>query len=231
MKFYTNVEQAGNRLLVRGYENGNRYSVRVPFNPTLYLPTKNYSEWRTLEGNCVEPHKFGSITEARDFVKQYKEVDDFEIYGNSRFLYQYIAEEHPEEEVKFDSSKIRVFTIDIETAAENGFPDIETADQEILAISIKDSFTGRITVFDARSFNNQDSMVEPRESSHFEFYVPGQATVILPLRESPLYIEDRIGLKTLDESGRLHLMEVEGNHLEFSRQWFIDNIINVYLKN
>ena len=82
MKFYTSVEQAGNRLLVRGYENGNRYSVRVPFNPTLYLPTKNYSEWRTLEGDCVEPHKFGSITEARDFVKQYKEVEDFEIYGN-----------------------------------------------------------------------------------------------------------------------------------------------------
>ena len=124
------------------------------------MPTKNYSEWRTLEGDCVEPHKFGSITEARDFVKQYKEVDDFEIYGNSRFLYQYIAEEHPEEEVKFDSSKIRVFTIDIETAAENGFPDIETADQEILAISIKDSFTGRITVFGARAFNNQDAMVD-----------------------------------------------------------------------
>ena len=30
MKFYTSVEQAGNRLLVRGYENGNRYSVRFP---------------------------------------------------------------------------------------------------------------------------------------------------------------------------------------------------------
>ncbi|BCU93857.1 MAG: hypothetical protein CM15mV3_1430 [Caudoviricetes sp.] len=121
MKFYTSVEQAGNRLLVRGYENGNRYSVRVPFNPTLYLPTKNYSEWRTLEGDCVEPHKFGSITEAREFIKNYKEVDDFDIYGNSRFLYQYIAEQHPEEELKFDPSKIRVFTIDIETAAENGF--------------------------------------------------------------------------------------------------------------
>jgi DNA polymerase elongation subunit (family B) len=168
MKFYTNVEQAGNRLLVRGYENGNRYSVKVPFNPTLYLPTKNYSEWRTLEGDCVEPHKFGSITEARDFVKQYKEVEDFEIYGNSRFLYQYIAEEHPEEEVKFDSSKVRVFTIDIETAAENGFPDIETADQEILAISIKDSFTGRITVFGARPFNNVDSMVDYMHFRHEE---------------------------------------------------------------
>jgi len=77
----------------------------------------------------------------------------------------------------------------------------------------------------------QDSMVEPRESEHFEFYMPGQSEVILPLRESPIYVEDRIGLKALDESGRLHLLEVEGNHLEFSRQWFIDNIINVYLNN
>ena len=166
MKFYTNVEQAGNRLLVRGYENGNHYSVRVPFNPTLYLPTKNYSEWRTLEGDCVEPHKFGSITEAREFVKTYAQVEDFEIYGNSRFLYQYIAEEHPEEEVKFDSSKIRVFTIDIETAAENGFPNIETADQEILAISIKDSFSGRITVWGARPYDNKDPMVDYMHFRH-----------------------------------------------------------------
>ena len=160
MKFYTSVEQAGNRLLVRGYNNGERYSVRVPFNPTLFLPTKNYSKWKTLEGSCVEPHQFGSISEAREFVKQYKEVPDFDIYGNTRFLYQYIAEQHPEEELRFDPSKIRVFTIDIETAAENGFPDIESADQEILAISIKDSFTGRITVFGARPYNNKDPMVD-----------------------------------------------------------------------
>ena len=159
MKFYTNVEQAGNRLLVRGYENGNRYSVRVPFNPTLFLPTKNYSDWKTLEGECVEPHKFGSITEARDFVKRYKEVPDFEIHGNTRFLYQYITDKHPEF-IKFDSSKIRIFNIDIETAAENGFPDIESADQEILAISIKDSFSGRITVFGARPFNNTHEDVD-----------------------------------------------------------------------
>ena len=160
MKFYTNVEQAGNRLLVRGYDNGNRYSVRVPFNPTLYLPSKNYSEWRTLDNKPVEPHQFGSITEAREFVKQYKEVPNFEIHGNTRFLYQYMATEHPEDQVKFDSTKIRVFTIDIETAAENGFPDIESADQEILAISIKDSFTGRITVWGARPFDNKDPEVD-----------------------------------------------------------------------
>ena len=160
MKFYTNVEQAGNRLLVRGYNNGERYSDRIPFNPTLFLPTKQYSKWKTLEGQSVQPHRFESITEAREFVKGYKEVPDFEIHGNTRFLYQYIAEQHPEDQVKFDSSKIRIFNIDIETAAENGFPDIESADQEILAISVKDSFTGRITVFGARPYDNKDSMVD-----------------------------------------------------------------------
>ena len=74
-------------------------------------------------------------------------------------------------------------------------------------------------------------MVEQSEPSQFEFYVPGQADVILPLRESLLYVEDRIGLKALDEAGKLHFMDVEGDHLQFSRQWFIDNIINVFFKN
>ena len=150
MKFYTNVEQAGNRLLVRGYEGGSPFSYRVPFNPTLYVASKNYSDWKTLEGDCVEPLKLGSINDAKDFIKKYREVDDFDIYGNTRYLYQYITEEHPEDEIKYDTSRIRIFNIDIETAAENGFPDIESADQEILAISIKDSYTGRIVVFGAR---------------------------------------------------------------------------------
>ena len=160
MKFYTNVEQAGNRLLVRGYEGGSPFSYRVPYNPTLYVASKNYSDWKTLEGDCVEPLKLGSINDAKEFVKKYREVDDFDIYGNTRYLYQYIVEEHPEDEIRYDTSKIRIFNIDIETAAENGFPDVESADQEILAISIKDSYTGRIVVFGARPFDNKDSEVD-----------------------------------------------------------------------
>jgi DNA polymerase elongation subunit (family B) len=160
MKFYTNVEQVANRLLVRGYEGGSSFSYRVPFNPTLYVASKNYSEWKTLEGDCVEPLKMGSINDAKEFVNRYKEVEDFDIYGNTRYIYQYITQEHPEDEIHYDTSHIRVFNIDIETAAENGFPDIESADQEILAISIKDSYTGRIIVFGARPFDNKDSEVD-----------------------------------------------------------------------
>jgi len=160
MKFYTNIEQVANRLLVRGYEGGSAFSYRVPFNPTLYVASKNYSDWKTLEGDCVEPLTMGSINDAKDFVNKYREVEDFDIYGNTRYLYQYIVQEHPEDEIQYDTSKIRIFNIDIETAAENGFPDIESADQEILAISIKDSYTGRIIVFGARPFDNKDSEVD-----------------------------------------------------------------------
>merc|ERR1711922_4157 len=79
--------------------------------------------------------------------------------------------------------------------------------------------------------HNQDTMVEPKESEHFEYYAPGQAKEILPLRESPIYLEDRIGLKALDEAGKLHFYEVEGDHLQFSRDWFVQEIINVYFNN
>ena len=40
-------------------------------------------------------------------------------------------------------------------------------------------------------------MVEPRESSHFEFYEEGSGKVKVPLKNSSLYMEDRLGLKVI----------------------------------
>ena len=54
-------------------------------------------------------------------------VDGFEIYGNDRYIYQYISEKYPEDEIKFDISQIKLVTLDIETTAEQGFPDVESA--------------------------------------------------------------------------------------------------------
>ena len=86
MKFYTNVEQAGNRIFVRGYEGGYKFKDKVNFDPTLYMPTSNFSEWRTLDGHCVEPMKQGSISEAKETVKRYRDVANMEVYGNTRYL-------------------------------------------------------------------------------------------------------------------------------------------------
>ena len=128
MKFYTSVEQSGNSILVRGYENGKKFQDKVQFNPTLFLPSANQEEWKTLDGKNVRPVKQGGIRDAKQFIEDHKDIEDFQIYGQTRFLNQYIFEQYPDDEIKYDTSKIRVFTLDIETGAENGFPDIESAD-------------------------------------------------------------------------------------------------------
>ncbi|GMS90732.1 hypothetical protein PENTCL1PPCAC_12907, partial [Pristionchus entomophagus] len=48
---------------------------------------------------------------------------------------------------------------------------------------------------------DEDITVIPRESSWFGFYQEKNIDVIVPYNESRLYTEDRIGLRTLDETG------------------------------
>ncbi len=160
MKFYTNIEQAGNRILVRGYENGERVQYRVNYNPKLYVLSNKQTDHKSLDGRYLKEVRPGSINDCRQFIDQYAGVEGFEIHGNTRYLYQYIDEAYPDKEIRFDSSLIRTFTLDIETGAENGFPDVETADQEILLISIRDSFTNRIIVWGSKSFQNEDKQVD-----------------------------------------------------------------------
>lgn len=43
-------------------------------------------------------------------------------------------------------------------------------------------------------------------------------TTIVPMRLQPLYVEDWIGLRTLDERGSVHLETCEGEHMEVTRE-------------
>ena len=95
MKFYTSVQQAGNTIQVRGYQNGVQFSDKVKFNPTLYLPTQQPSRWKTLDGKNVRPVKQGTIRDAKQFVEEHRDIPDFPVYGQTRYNNQYIAEEYP----------------------------------------------------------------------------------------------------------------------------------------
>ena len=154
MRFYTNVQMIGNQILVRGVENGKRFENRDEFYPTLFVKTKKESKYRTLSGESVEPIKPGTIRECREFYKKYESVDGFEIYGNDRYICQYISEKYPDDEIKFDISKIKLVTIDIEVASEAGFPDVESCTEEILAITIQDYTTKEIITWGVKPFNH-----------------------------------------------------------------------------
>ncbi|XP_045112679.1 palmitoyl-protein thioesterase 1-like isoform X2 [Portunus trituberculatus] len=75
----------------------------------------------------------------------------------------------------------------------------------------------------------KDSMVVPTESEWFGFYSPGQDQEILSLQQTELYLEDRLGLKEMDEAGKLKFVSVDGDHLEFSDEWFLQEIVDKYV--
>jgi palmitoyl-protein thioesterase len=71
----------------------------------------------------------------------------------------------------------------------------------------------------------KDTMVYPHESEHFGFYAENDTSKIIPLRETPLYIKDLLGLQTMDQQSRIKFLQSDTDHLRFTDQWFIDNII------
>jgi len=159
MRFYTNVQMVGDHFLVRGYENGKHFASREKFYPTLFVPTNKKTKYKTLDGEYVESVNPGTVRDCREFVKKYDGVENFKIYGNQKYIYQYISEHYPEEIIKFDTNKIKISTIDIEVASENGFPDVESAAEEVLLITIQDYATKVIRTWGKGPFKNEKENV------------------------------------------------------------------------
>ena len=162
MRFYTNVQMVGDHFLVRGHENGKHFMTREKFSPTLFVPSKNNTKYQTLDGEYVEPIQPGSVRDCREFIKKYDGVEGFKICGNTGYIYQYISENYPQDEIKFDINKIKLTTIDIEVASENGFPDVESAAEEVLLITLQDYNTKQIRTWGLGKFDNQQSNVKYR---------------------------------------------------------------------
>tara|TARA_A100001015_G_scaffold79490_1_gene88199 strand:- start:10613 stop:13165 length:2553 start_codon:yes stop_codon:yes gene_type:complete len=141
-KFYTSVERYGNNILHRGYDNGKRFSYRVPFQPTLYVHTPKSGEegYRSLtEGNLpLSPHKFGDMREAKNFIEEYKGVHGMKIFGSTNYITQFIQEEYPEK-VAYDVSHVNIVSFDIEVDIRDGFANIDEADNPITSIAYHSS--------------------------------------------------------------------------------------------
>ena len=157
MNFYKSVIEHRGKLLVRGIHEGKEYKEKIDFNPTLYALSQEDSKFKTLQGQTLQPIHFGSISKAREFKKSYN-TGNSPLYGMDRYQYQYIANEYPEL-VKFDKDLIKIFTVDIECTAENGFPDIENPIEEMLAITVKNQSNKQIITWGIGDFKTDRSDV------------------------------------------------------------------------
>ena len=150
MNFYKNVIEHRGKLLVRGIHEGKEYKERLDFSPTLYATSQEDSKFKTLQGQTLKPIQFPSIAKAREFKRSYN-TGNSPLYGMDRYQYQYIANEYPEDMV-FDKEQIKIFTLDIECTAENGFPDIDNATEELLAITVKNQSNKQIITWGTGEF-------------------------------------------------------------------------------
>lgn len=136
MDFYTNVRVYGKYILYRGIENGKRIARRVEYRPTFFVPSNKKSKYKTLAGGNVEPIEPGNIYEAREFLERYRNVDTFPIFGNNRYEYTYISDLFPDE-VLWDKDHLRIGYLDNEVSSDNGFPEPEDANEEVLCITVR----------------------------------------------------------------------------------------------
>jgi DNA polymerase elongation subunit (family B) len=154
--FYTNVQSIGGKIIYRGIKDGKRIKLKIDYEPQLYLPArKGNGTHKSLDGIDLIPKRFDGIREARDYVKQFEDVaGGTKIYGNTRFEYAFIAEQHTEM-VDWDADKVSVGVIDIEVGSENGFPDPYLANEPITAIAIT-YLGGHTYVMGCGDYTNDD---------------------------------------------------------------------------
>lgn len=143
MKFYTSVTRHSNKIYLRGYQNGKRILDQFNFSPVLFVPVNDIvnaksSKYTSLDGRKLEPIVFNNMREASNFVGRYKDVPNFNIYGQTDFKTQFIAEYY-REDIKFDRDLINVTTMDIEVASDEGFPYPENAEHPVISITVKNN--------------------------------------------------------------------------------------------
>jgi DNA polymerase elongation subunit (family B) len=128
---------------LREVVNGERVARKIKYSPTLYCPVMRETKFQTLDGKYVTPVKHQTIKEAKEWVEAYKNQPHL-VYGNTQFQYSFLNEEY---NTDFDKDQILITTIDIEVACENGFPNPDVAEEEMLSITLKNQSNKEIIVF------------------------------------------------------------------------------------
>jgi len=140
MRYYSNVSRKGNFLYVRGKDEfGRRETKIVKYRPTIYVPSPtNDGIHKNLKNHFLKPVRCKDMWDAKEFIDQYDQIQDYTIYGFSKHEYSYIAETFPNFEYKIEH--INVGNVDIETLqGDQGFPETDAQKRKtpITVISIQ----------------------------------------------------------------------------------------------
>jgi len=81
------------------------------------------------------------------------------------------------------------------------------------------------------SAGSDDEVVQPRESAWHTFWPwggPQKESAVMDWRQTDSYKGDWIGLRTLDEQGRLEFNMYEGAHTEYKMSWWTTHLLPMF---
>ena len=146
-EYYTNITTIGDNLCVRGVRDGEEFSSKVKYKPTLYIESDRPTGFTNIYGTPLKPLEFEKIRECRDFAKQHANTN-LRVYGYPFFNHQYALETYGETaEADWKREEIRVYNIDIEVTSDQGFPEAKDALFPVTAICIHDSISDKFITF------------------------------------------------------------------------------------
>jgi len=136
---YCDVTRIKDDICVRGYTpSGERYQRRVPFKPTMYLPSSDPTDWRTLGGVHVAPVICDSMSDASRMVKEYEGVARLAVFGMDNYVTQFVEQAFPGD-FKYDITSVNVVSFDIEVYSPDGFPHASEAQYPVVSIAAHSS--------------------------------------------------------------------------------------------
>ena len=173
--FYTCVDRKMNSILYRGYDDdGKKVYNTYRFRPTVYLESKDKNaKWKSLDGIPLEPMKFESMSECREFSKSYEDVNGYKIYGNERHIPAFIQAEFPDA-IPYDKRLIDICYLDLECpsgidGAEGGFPEPDQAVHPIVTITIKSSRSDTYISWGLKDYDSAASIVPHLKKEYRQF--------------------------------------------------------------
>ena len=95
---------------------------------------------------------------AQKYIQENKDIAGKAVYGLPMFAYTYINDNYTEETIEYDATQVRTVYIDIEVAADEGFPDIMKADKEITAITLE--FNNNIVAIGCQPYTPKEDNIK-----------------------------------------------------------------------
>lgn len=115
MDYYTHTCLNRGKIYLRGIRNGKQEQKIIDYAPYIFLNSNKPTGYKTVYGIDVQRKDFASIKEAKDFIKEYEDVEGMPIYGLTNFQYVHLYDTF-RGEIKYNPREISVVGLDIENS-------------------------------------------------------------------------------------------------------------------